>query len=193
MERSGLTWEALSQMHPGELLSQPAWEAGGRAEQEAEERGDDQYTFEFLDPDGAWYEVTASRIELDDCEATIWTSFDITDRKKAHEAMEESERRFRGLAKSTTAHITIMQQDRHIYANRAFLDYHCLDDLEELQLITPEDLAMGSMGPGVMEAVEPVYEAAMARGDNHFTFEYQELRERKKSELNSTRSIERIS
>ncbi len=175
MERSGLSWEELSQMSAHETLSQPAWEAGGRAEEEARARGDDQYTFEFLDPDGAWYEVTASHIELDGCDSTIWTSFDITDRKRTHEALEGSERRFRGLAESTTAHITIMQRDRYVYANRAFLDYQGIDDLEELQLISPEDLMMGAVGPEVMADAEPAYEAAMARGDDHFRFEYQDL------------------
>ena len=175
MERSGLSWEALSQIDAHEMLSQPAWEAGGRAEQEAKARGDDQYTFEFLDPDGAWYEVTGCRIELDGREATIWTSFDITDRKNALVAMEGSERRFRGLAENSTAHITIIQDDTYVYANQAFLDYQGIDDLEELQLISPEDLMMGAMGPDVMAAAEPAYEAAISRGDNHFRFEYQDL------------------
>jgi len=175
MERSGMSWEELSAMSPHDMLSQPAHEAGHQALMEAMGEGADQWSFEFLDPDGAWYEVSASSIELEGKDATIWTSFDITDRKKALEAMEESERRFRGLAETSAAHITIICGDRYIYANRSFLDYQGMDDLEELQLISPEDLMMGAVGPGALEAADPAYEAAMARGENHFTFEYEDM------------------
>ena len=52
--------------------------------------------------------------------------------KNVEEALEESEHKFRSLAESTTAHISIIQDDRYVYANQAFLDYFEMD---------PEDLS----------------------------------------------------
>ena len=173
VERSGKSWDEFSKMVPFDTLCESAREAGGEAAQEAKTRGDDQFRFEYLDPDGAWFEINASRTEIDGRDATIWTSFDITERKRVQEALEESERRFRGLAESTTAHITIIQGDRYLYANQAFLDYYDMDT-EVLQLVSPEDLMMGNMGPEVMERAEPAWRAAQERGDDSFRFEYKD-------------------
>ena len=300
VERSGRSWEELSKMVPFDTLCESAQRAGGEALQEAMKRGEDQFRFEFLDPDGAWFEVNASRTEIDGQDATIWTSFDvtnrkqaeaaleaseqmfrsltesvramifivglqqprliyanpaavegtgysldelmsdpppellapqsqqlveaaragyfngeelpasmelkfitksgeerwyestgalfktdqglakvtvnfdITERKQAQEALEESERRFRGLAESTTAHIAIMQEDRYVYVNQAFLDYYDIDT-ETLQLVTPEDMMMGNLGPEVMAQAEPAWRAATERGEDSFRFEYKDL------------------
>ena len=104
----------------------------------------------------------------------VGMGLDISDRKKAQEALEGSERRFRGLAESTTAHICIMQDDHYIYANQAFLDYYDLE-VEDLPVILPEDLMMGIMGPDLVAQAKPAWEAAMASGASNFSFEYQDL------------------
>ncbi len=88
--------------------------------------------------------------------------------------LEDSEKKFRSLAESTTAHISIVQEDRYVYANKAFLEYHELDR-DDLMLITPEDLMMGVFGPEVIKQAEPVWQAARERGDTHFRFEFQDL------------------
>jgi PAS domain S-box-containing protein len=88
--------------------------------------------------------------------------------------LEDSEQKFRSLAESTTAHISLIQADRYVYANQAFLDYHELDR-DDLQLITPRDLMMGVFGPDTIKQAEPVWQAALERGDSHFRFEYQDL------------------
>ena len=96
------------------------------------------------------------------------------ERKQALAAIEESERKFRSLAESTSAHISIIQDDRHVYANQAFLDYYELD-LEDLKLITPEDLMMGMLGSEAIKQAAPIWQAALERGDKHMRFEYQDM------------------
>ena len=87
--------------------------------------------------------------------------------------LEDSEKKFRNLAESTSAHITIVRDDRYVYANQAFLDYYYLDP-ETLQVVTPEDLMMGSMGSEAMKQGETAYKAAMERGDSRFGFDYRD-------------------
>ncbi len=169
----GATWEDLSKINPTDALTPEAAAAGQRAREKARARGDSKYSFEF-ETAGQWVEIHASRTEIDGEEAWIWTSFDITEHKRAQAALEESESKFRGLAESTTAHISILQDDRYLYANQAFLDYYGVD-MEDLLVTTPEDLVMGSLGPEVMAAAEPAWQAAMDRGDNYFRVEFQDL------------------
>ena len=88
--------------------------------------------------------------------------------------LEDSENKFRGLAESTTAHITIMQDDQYAYANQAFLDYNGLD-LDDLEVTTPAELMMGVMTPETIKAAEPAWQAAVDSGEKHFHFEYQDL------------------
>jgi len=94
--------------------------------------------------------------------------------ESAHDALQESEKKFRALTESTTAHISIIQSDRHVYANQAFLDYHGLDE-EDLQLIAPEDLAVGAMSPETMKRAGAAWNEAMGRGDSRFRFEFKDL------------------
>jgi PAS domain S-box-containing protein len=51
-------------------------------------------------------------------ESVLVIASEITERKRAEEALKESEDKFRALAKSTTAAIFIFQGPRMIYANR---------------------------------------------------------------------------
>ena len=93
--------------------------------------------------------------------------------QSAPDALRESERKFRSLAESTTAHISIIQDDRYVYANQAFLDHYMLDP-EGLPLVTPEDLMMGAMTPETIQQAEAVYKDAIARGDDRIRFEYKD-------------------
>jgi PAS domain S-box-containing protein len=96
------------------------------------------------------------------------------EQRLAQEDVEQSEGKFRSLAESTTAQISVIQDNRYVYANQAFLDYFEMER-EDLELITPEDLMMGALGSKAIEQAKPVWEAAMARGDTSFRFEYQDL------------------
>ncbi|MDJ0762809.1 MAG: PAS domain S-box protein [Myxococcota bacterium] len=174
LDRVGMTWKELSTADPADCLTQAALDAGKKATAEAEEKGVTQYRFEYEEKPGVWREINAARIQLDGEDAAIYTSFDITAHKVAQQALEESEAKFRNLAESTTAHITIMQDDKYVYANQAFLDYMGVD-AEELSLITVEELMMGIMGPHVTELAVPAWEAAMKRGDNRFRFEFPDM------------------
>jgi len=176
MERSGVTWEEFSKISPHDSLSEAAHEAGHKALMEAMEKGDQQWRFEVHEDDGIWFEVTASMIKLDGQDAVIWTSFDITDRRKTQDALEESERRFRSLAETTSAHISIMQDDKYVYANQAFLDYNGIER-DELELFSMEDMMMGVMGPGIEEQAMPAYEEAQRTGAKSFSFEWQDLQD----------------
>lgn len=89
-------------------------------------------------------------------------------------ALLEGDRLFRALAESTTAHVSVVEGDRYLYANQAFLNYFGVD-LEDLKLTTPEDLMQGLISPQMVEEVAPKAEAAIARGDPHFQFEMQYL------------------
>ena len=66
--------------------------------------------------------------------------------EQAQVALEESERKFRGLAEAITAHICIAQDQRFLYANQAYLDYFGIER-DELHLITPGELMMGNVDP----------------------------------------------
>ncbi len=174
LDRTGMTWDQFAANTPGDSLTPAAREAGTRAAMEAAEHGDIQHRFEYEDDDGRWIEVNVTQTEIDGEAARIYTSFDITEHKRARAALEESESKFRGLAESTTAHISILLDDKYVYANQAFLDYYGVD-MEDLLATTPEDLMMGMMGPEVMAAAEPAWQAAVDRGDDHFRFEFQDV------------------
>jgi PAS domain S-box-containing protein len=174
LDALGMTWEELKQNKPRDMLTQAALDAGLRAGEQAKQRGDQSYRWEFQDENGVWAEINASQIEIDGEAAMIWTSFDITALKTAQEAIQESEKKFRALAESTSAQITIIQDDRYVYANQAFLDYYELEH-EELLVLKPEDLAMGMMSPEETERAFQSWQAAMERGDTHFRIEFRDL------------------
>ncbi len=90
--------------------------------------------------------------------------------QSALDSLTESEKKFRALTENTTAHISITQDDRVVYANQAFLDFNELD-VEDLKLVTSEDLTVGSIGPEAIARIMPLWQAAMERGDTHFSFE----------------------
>ena len=158
-----------------------------------ERQGPIEYRVQHKDGEYRYHTSNAGLLDAPDGTKTyVGIARDITERKQAEEALQQahddlerrvdertreiqaSERRFRGLAESTTAQITIIQQDRYVYANQAFLDYYDMD-AELLERVTPDDLMMGNMGPEVMEQAEPAWRAARERGDETFRFEYKDL------------------
>ncbi len=98
----------------------------------------------------------------------------LAERERAEAGLADSERKFRSLAESTTAHITILQDDRYVYANQAFLDYHQLDR-EDLTILDPQDMMMGMVGSEEIARLAPLWQEAMARGDTRFRVEYRDL------------------
>lgn len=88
--------------------------------------------------------------------------------------LADSERKFRVLAESTTAQISVMQGDRYLYANQALLDYYEVDQ-EDLELTTVDELTMGMISPEEIARMAPQWEAAMARGETHFRVEFQDM------------------
>ncbi len=88
--------------------------------------------------------------------------------------LADSERKFRVLAESTTAQISVMQGDRYLYANQALLDYYEVDE-EDLELTTVDELTMGMISAEEVARIAPIWQAAMARGETHFRVEFQDM------------------
>lgn len=115
-------------------------------------------------------ELVQLRQKLARLEATDHDPDSEADPDSAFDALKESDKKFRTLTENTTAHITIIQDDRYVYANQAFLDYYELD-AEDLQLVTVEDLMVGMIAPEAIAQVMPLWQRAMERGDTCFSFE----------------------
>ncbi|OPX67603.1 MAG: putative diguanylate cyclase [Methanoregulaceae archaeon PtaB.Bin056] len=85
---------------------------------ERRERGDkvDPYVVRLLLPDRTerWVEVRGSRILFDGQPAILNILSDITDRKRAQEALAESETRFRALIQNSSDIIRVLGRDRRI-------------------------------------------------------------------------------
>ncbi len=87
--------------------------------------------------------------------------------------LADSERKFRILAESTDAQISVMKGDRYVYGNQALLDYFGVD-LDDLLVTNVDDLTMGMIAPEEMMRIAPLYEAAMARGETHVRIQFQD-------------------
>ncbi len=100
----------------------------------------------------------------------VITSFDITDRKRAEEALLESERRFRALADVTPAmiSITVGDGDRFAYANKALLDSVGLS-WEAFSKINPRE----SLSQAALEAGNRAAKDAFEKNEGDLRFEYQ--------------------
>lgn len=88
----------------------------------ARQRGEpvpDRYEFKILTKTGEtrWVDATSSSVEYGGQPAVIGTAFDITDRKRAEEALGESEAKFRVLAQTAASVILIYQDSKLVYVN----------------------------------------------------------------------------
>ncbi len=164
----------LSEFHPEEVRQQLIEEVVPTVLEQGEWVGE----MPMLNVDGTSVPTILSMFLLRDEQglpqqfAAVLT--DIRERKQSEEAIEESERKFRSLAESTTAHISIIQDDTYVYANQAFLDYFEIEP-EDLPMIIPEDMMMGMMTPKTVEQAKSAWEAATERGDTRFRFEYRDV------------------
>ncbi len=143
IQNSGYSWEELRKIDANRLLG-----AEGRTIVEHADalaaRGEPEPTRMEVDiinahGDQRWFEMSRARLEVGGRPVLLSTSFDITERKRAEEALMESERKFRVLSESTSAAIHINKSNRVIYANRAtsaITGY----SLEELNQLKNEDI-----------------------------------------------------
>ncbi|HMK46229.1 MAG TPA: PAS domain S-box protein [Methanocella sp.] len=66
-----------------------------------------------------WINISTTIFQYENQPAGLAIAIDITDRKRAEEALRESEEKFRVLAESSTAAIVIIQNGRYVNVNRA--------------------------------------------------------------------------
>lgn len=66
-----------------------------------------------------WIRITARVIQYHGAQAMLSTAFDITERRRAVEALQKSEELFRSLTETTTAWVYIIQDNRFCYVNAA--------------------------------------------------------------------------
>ncbi len=88
--------------------------------------------------------------------------------------LQDSETKFRTLAESTDAQISVMQGDRYVYGNQALLDYYGVDQ-DDLLVTTVDDLTLGMISAEEIMRIAPQWEEAAARGETHFRVEFQDM------------------
>ncbi len=100
-----------------------------------------------LDGTPVWVEVRVSLVDWGEGQNRLFTIFDITERKRAEEALRESEQRFRDLIEGSIQGILIHRNFELLFANQALADIHGYDSPEEvlkvevLQLVPPHERA----------------------------------------------------
>jgi PAS domain S-box-containing protein len=95
-----------------------------RARGHARERGESvpsRYELKVLTKSGTerWVDLASSRFEFEGAPAVLATGVDITDRKRAEEALRVSETNFRTLSETIPVAITITRGPRVLYVNSA--------------------------------------------------------------------------
>jgi PAS domain S-box-containing protein len=94
-----------------------------------------------------WVDITVVLIDYQGAPALLGTAFDVTERKRAEQALATSERMFRSFAESTAAGVLIVQDEIIRYVNAAVTTITGFDP-DELRgmpladLIHPDDRAM---------------------------------------------------
>ena len=108
----------------------------------AGEAGSAHYEFQIRRKDGAtrWFEVNGGVVELDGQIAGLATGVDVTDRKRAEEALRNSEQWFRTLAETTATAIMVYSSALLLYVNRACCELTGRS-VEEILALAPWELA----------------------------------------------------
>lgn len=105
------------------------------------------YEFAILSRDGheIWVDFSGAAMELGGRPAIVGAAYDITDRKRTAEALQESEEKFRALAENAESIVIIVQESRFVYANPYLsrLTGYSVEELEGMEVsrvIHPEFL-----------------------------------------------------
>lgn len=77
------------------------------------------YEYKFIDKKGAVKDIFATVAVIPGTTKTVGSFMDITDRRQAEEALQESEQRFRNLVENSLTGISIIQDNRIVYQNPA--------------------------------------------------------------------------
>jgi PAS domain S-box-containing protein len=108
-----------------------------------------RYEFKILTKKGEtrWLDAAASSVEYEGQPAAVGIAFDITDRKRAEEALRESEGKFRVLAQTAGSAILIYQDSKLIYVNPFAVAMTGYSEQEQLsmdfwEIIHPDHRAM---------------------------------------------------
>ena len=92
------------------------------------------YEFRLVHRDGGLRNIFLTVAVIPGTKKSITSLIDITDRKKAEEALRNSEEKFRALSESSTAAIFLIQGTKYIYINPAFetMTGYTMEDLADM-------------------------------------------------------------
>jgi len=100
--------------------------------------------------------------------AVIGTMLEITDRKRAEEALKESEKKFRDLAEKSLVGVYLVQDNAFKYINSKFAEIHGYTVEELIGQMDPKDLAFSEDRPLVEENYQKKISGKV--GSSHYEF-----------------------